>query len=351
MALRDAGIAHDHWKKFYTPEEVEEIQRVTMTTTIVSCGHPIHVRIYPQPRPAPTVIMACPMLPYGLLLARLQLPFFRAGFNVVQWDLPGWGQSGGAHAGCPVWEIMQTWKDSIDFAHSRFGEPLFGMGLAEDSITCYYTNANHPWIRAMSLHTLLEYGDPKALAWLGGPISVRFQTLAMRLGGWLRPGMGIKAERALPWDAIFSGPDSAHYLKLFADDPLRVRSFDFRLGASMMRRQPFPVRLEDCRTPTQLIVSEKSRLWPTAVSLSYFERIGSPKEVVMLEGVDQWVYTREFMEMYAAHAISWFKRNGAFGSSVLPHEVVPEVQAPRVAGRLSPEYVDQVRRPRDDRSA
>jgi len=58
---------------------------------LVSGNYPIHLRLFSRSPALPTVIMAHPMLPYGLLLARLQLPFYRAGFNVVQWDLAGLG--------------------------------------------------------------------------------------------------------------------------------------------------------------------------------------------------------------------------------------------------------------------
>src|SRR5882762_4365664 len=133
MAFGDAGLAHEHWKAFYTPEEVEEIVAATATTMIVSGTNPIHVRLYERAPEAPTVILAHPMLPYGLLLARLQLPFFRAGFNVVQWDLPGWGQSGGPRANCPIPDFIQAWQAAIAFTHSRFPGSLYAMGLAQDS--------------------------------------------------------------------------------------------------------------------------------------------------------------------------------------------------------------------------
>src|SRR4030095_8920869 len=73
MTPGDAGLAHEHWKKFYSPEEVDEILGATTTTMLVSGNYPIHVRLYERDPTAPTVIMAPPMLPYGLLLARLQL--------------------------------------------------------------------------------------------------------------------------------------------------------------------------------------------------------------------------------------------------------------------------------------
>jgi pimeloyl-ACP methyl ester carboxylesterase len=247
------------------------------------------------------------MLPYGLLLARLQLPFYRAGFNVVQWDLPGWGQSGGARANCPIPDFLRAWNDAIRFTRGRFQGLLYAMGLAEDSVTCYYVGANHPDLQALSLHTLHEYGDPDGVHWQGPPWLVRAKAIGVGVATRIRPDLAIQAEDALPWRAIFSGPDDAPLLRAFAGDPLRVRQFHFRLAGSMMGKIQPPVQFEDCRTPVQVIASEKSSLWPYAMNVRYFNRLGGPKELVTLENMDQWVYTREFHEMYAAHVIRWFK--------------------------------------------
>jgi alpha-beta hydrolase superfamily lysophospholipase len=311
MAYRDGGLAHDHWKQFYTQQEVDEIIASTSTTMIVSGNYPIHLRIYTHSSSAPTVIMAHPMLPYGLLLARLQLPFFRAGFNVIQWDLPGWGQSGGARANCPIQDFLRTWNEVIAFARARFSGPRYAMGLAEDSVTCYYAAANNPHIRAISLHTLHQYGDPDGVRWHGPSWLVRLKALGVGIGTRVRPDLALGARDALPWQAIFSGPDDGRLLQAFDDDPLRVRQFHFRLVGSMMANIPPPVQFEECRTPVQVIASEKSRLWPYSMNVRYFERLGGPKELITLEGMDHWVYTREFHEMYAAHVLRWFERHSA----------------------------------------
>ncbi len=311
MAFGDAGLANEHWKAFYTPEEVAEIIAATSSTMITSGKYPIHVRLYTRSRAAPTIIMSHPMLPYGLLLARLQLPFYRAGFNVVQWDLPGWGQSGGPRANCPVSDFIRTWRTAIAFARARFTGPLFGMGLAEDSVTCYYVGANHPDLQALSLHTLHEYGDPDGVRWQGPAWLVRAKSIGVNLGVRVRPDLALQAEAALPWRAIFSGPDDGLLLQAFEDDPLRVRRFHFRLVASMMHKMQPPVAFEQCHTPIQVIASEKSSLWPYAMNVRYFNRLACPKELVTLENTDQWVYTREFHEMYAGHVIRWFRGNGA----------------------------------------
>jgi fermentation-respiration switch protein FrsA (DUF1100 family) len=127
----------------------------------------------------------------------------------------------------------------------------------------------------------------------------------------LRPTLSLPAKQALPWTTIFSGPEDGPLLKSFSRDPLRVRRFEYVLAKSMLAAVPPPVPFEECRTPVQLIASEKSRLWPFAMNARYYERLGGPKELVTLYGVDQWVYTREFHEMYAAHVIRWFRAHVA----------------------------------------
>jgi len=311
MAYGDAGLAHEHWKTFYTPQEVAEIIAAASSTMIVAGHYPIHVRLYVRALEAPTIIMSHPMLPYGLLLARLQLPFYRAGFNVVQWDLPGWGQSGGPRANCPIPDFIRTWRAAIAFTRGRFTGPLYAMGLAEDSVTCYYVGANHPDLRALSLHTLHEYGDPDGVHWQGPPWLVRAKAIGVGLGARLRPDLALEAEDALPWRAIFSGPDDGRLMRAFEDDPLRVRRFHFLLVGSMMGKVAPPVPLAQCRTPVQVIASDKSSLWPYAMNVRYFNRLGGPKELVTLKDSDQWVYTREFHEMYANHVIRWFTAHGA----------------------------------------
>ena len=70
-----------------------------------------------------------------------------------------------------------------------------------------------------------------------------------------------------------------------------------------------PTEFEQCRTAVQVIASEKSSLWPYAMNVRYFNRLGGPKELVTLKNTDQWVYTREFHEMYAQYVIRWFARH------------------------------------------
>ncbi|MDQ3549210.1 MAG: lysophospholipase, partial [Chloroflexota bacterium] len=133
--LNDAGLSHDYWKKYYTPEEVEETLAANIRTTTIPSGEfPVHVRLWLHDRAAPTVLAGSSILSYGLHLLRIQLPFYRAGFNVMQFDFPGLGQSGGPRGGCTVNDFMQAWRDAITFAKRRFDGPLYAFGVGEDGV-------------------------------------------------------------------------------------------------------------------------------------------------------------------------------------------------------------------------
>lgn len=310
--IEDGGLASDYWKKYYIPNEVEEIvASTTYCTTIASANVPLHVRVFLHTPEAPTVVMAHGMLVYGLILGRLQLPFYRAGFNVVQFDLPGLGQSGGPRAGCTTQDIFRSWNDAIDFAGRRFSGPLYAMGVAEDGVTCYYVAANRPEIRAISVHTLFEYGDPGGVHWQGPPWLVRFKAAGLAVATKLRPTFGIKATRAIPFDAVFGASDDAPTIEILERDPLALQDVELRMSYSLIRRQPAPVPFELCRTPVQVIASESNRIWPYDMVVRNFGRLGSQKELVTLPGRPQWEFNRSFHDMYCAHVIRWFTAHGA----------------------------------------
>ena len=306
---RDGGLATEYWKQYYEPDEVEEIV-ATSTTTGLSSGHfPIHVRMYVQPKPAPTVVMAHGMLLYGLIGARLQLPFVRAGFNVFQFDLPGLGQSGGARAGCTTKDIFRAWNDALDFASARFGGPLFAMGIAEDGVTCYYVAASRPDVTALSIHTLFEYGDHGGVHWRGGRASVKLQQIGLRIGRSTVPTASQKATTMIPFDAVFGAPDDGPYIELLKRDPLALDRVEVRFMNSLIMRQRAPVKFEDCRKPIQVLASDKNEIWPYDMVVRNYERLGGQKQLITLNDRPQWWFRRDWHEEYCAHVIGWFNEH------------------------------------------
>jgi alpha-beta hydrolase superfamily lysophospholipase len=329
---------NDYWQQYYTPAEVHEILSNLSTTVVTAQRNPIHVRLYEQTGPAPVVLQSHGLLPYGLMLARLQLPFFRAGFTVVQWDLPGFGFSGGPRGGCTIPEVIATWKDLIDWTYQRYHAPIYTVGFAEDGVTCYYAAANDPRIAAMSCHILTEYGDPDNVHWQGSPWLVKLKTIGAGLASKVAPTFGIKATEAIPWDDVFGRPEDAEFRRLFENDPLRNEVFEFRMAYSMLKPMAPPVPWSECRKPIQLIASEKSQIWPYAMCVKYFQQLGGPKELITLAGKPHWEFDRAFDEQYCRHVIRWFMVNGA-----LPKRRVETDQAGRwqsgTAGRLRGDWL------------
>jgi pimeloyl-ACP methyl ester carboxylesterase len=311
MPRRDAGLANDYWKRYYTPAEVREIEDATTTTTIVSGGLPIHVRLYEQAGPAPTLLVSHGLITYGLILARLQLPFFRAGFNVVQWDMPGWGQSGGPRGGCTIEQSIQAWRDAFDWTTGVFAGPFFANGYGEDGTTCYYALANDPRLSAMSFHNLWDYGDPDIMRWQGPPWLVRGKRALLSVARYLLPTRTVDMRKGVPWDDLFGKRGLTPYRDIFEHDPLRNHGYQYPLAYSMLRQHRPRVRFEECRTPVQLVPSELNELWPLALNLRSYARLGGPKELVTLAGKPHWEFTVEFEEAFCAIAMRWFQQHGA----------------------------------------
>ncbi len=338
MFLKDGGLADDYWKQYYAPDEVEEIIAATTTTTIISGKYPIHMRLYVHPHAAPTVVQGHGMLAYGIIFARLQLPFYRAGFNIVQFDVPGMGQSGGPRAGCTIQEVFKAWQDAIAFAVKHVGGPLYAMGIAEDGVTCYYVCANRPEIRAISVHTLFEYGDPGGVHWQGPPWLVKVKAAGLSLASKARPTMGTAAPNAIPFDWVFDGPGDDRLIPILIKDPLALQDVEYRFAYSLIQPQKAPVRFEDCRTPVQVIVSEKNRIWPYEMVIGNYKRLGGPKDLVSLPDTGQWSFDREFNESYSRHVIRWFKQNGAVTAARFDEAAAAPPQREAIQGRLSPNY-------------
>jgi len=307
----DAGLDSDIWRQFYTPEEIDEIVTRSRTTTLISGNYPIHARIYEQPGPAPTVIMAHGIIVYALLLQRMALPFYRNGYNVVHFDLPGIGQSGGPRGGCTMREMIQVWKDATDYARRTFGGPVYAMGNAEDGVTCYYALANHPDIAAISVHNLFQYGDPAGAHPVGSPLKVRAATVFGGLGAALRPTFTIKGTKAFNWYNVFPAAEDRKFVPMLENDPLGLQRVTSRMGFSMLRPMAPKVAFEQCRTPVQVIASQLNAIWPYEMTAGYYERLGGPKELITLPVKGQWELSQAFHELYCGHVMRWFGKHGA----------------------------------------
>jgi len=247
----------------------------------------------------------------GLPLVRVQAPFYRAGFNVMQFDFPGLGQSGGPRGGCTVADFIRCWRDAFGYAHIQFGEALYGMGVGEDGVTLYYAMANRPNIRAMSVHNLFEYGERDAVQGQGPYWLVRLKAAGAGLAARLRPSAAMAGTKSVPWEWIFAGPGDDRMIQLLERDPLSLQRIELRMVSSILQRRPLPVAFERCSTPVQVIASDQNRVCPYELVRRNYQRLGGPKEFVTLHGRPQWELNREFSETYCEQVIRWFRANGA----------------------------------------
>jgi pimeloyl-ACP methyl ester carboxylesterase len=308
----DAGLADAYWRRYFTSDEVAEIEQAVRVTGVIYGDVPVHVRVYHRADDARTILAPHGLIVYGFLCARLHLAFWRAGYNVVSWDLPGFGQSGGPRNGPTIGGMIALWHQMIDWGAEQYGgDPVYVVGLAEDGVTAYYASANNPNVRALSCHHLLEFGDIENVAWVNPVWLRRVQGAGLAVLEKIAPWVSFDAEKAVPWETIFSSEEDKAAYALYREDPLRIKRYNVHLARDLFRKRTPPVSFEDCRTPTQLITSEQNGIWPPSINDRTFARLGGEKELVRLEGWDQWAVSREFNDLYAGHVMDWFARHGA----------------------------------------
>ncbi|HET7450833.1 MAG TPA: alpha/beta hydrolase [Gaiellaceae bacterium] len=313
----DAGLADGYWRQYFTDSEVAELEAAIRTTGVVFKDTPVHVRVYHSDDAAPTIVAPHGLIVYGILCARLHLQFHRAGWNVVSWDLPGFGQSGGRRNGPTIGSMIEVWRMMIDWAAEQYGgRPVYMVGLAEDGVTGYYAAANNPNVQAISCHHLLEFGNLENVGWVNPMWKRRLQGMGLAVLEKVAPWVQFDAEKSVPWEAIFGSEEDQAAYAIYRKDPLRIERYNVHLARDLFRPRKPPVSFEDCRTPVQLITSLRNNIWPPGTNDKTYARLGCEKEHVEMDA-DQWSVSEAFNAEYAGLVLKWFEKVGDRVSEVL----------------------------------
>jgi len=293
-----------HWHGYYDSDELDEIQSAVVPATLQSGGNTLSVRVYEQPGNVPTVLIAHGLLGYGRTFARFHLPFWRRGWRVVQFDMPGMGESTGTRGAATVPQMMTAWRDVLSWVAGRYDGPRFVCGNAEDSVLAYYVLANNPEIAGISVHTLFEYGEPHAVGWVH-PAAVRVIRPLFTAIDRVFPSASLPGQWTIPWKHVFAGADDAGYRAHLARDPHSLLRGRVALGRSLITPIQPAVPFEECTTPVQVIISRRSRIWPAAGVRRSAERLGGPREIIEIDA-PHWEASRQFHDDYCRLVINWF---------------------------------------------
>ena len=306
--LRDGGLANQWWQGYLEPADAAEFAGVARSTMLVAGGLPVHIRVLPRDA-AGVIVLAHGLRTYGLVLAALLLRLHRRGFTVVQVDLPGFGQSGGARGQTAAAHVREAIGRAIDFAAERAQSPIHLLGLGEECLAVYEACAR-PGIASASLHAVYD-GTDDALA---------------------GTKTGSDGAVVLAPEAAFPAAADGAARRALAEDMLAVRSVPAELLRTLAVPLPGTPHLEASPVPIQIIASERSALLPYETAVHRFTRLRSPKDLVTLPEAFDWSQQPGFLDTYAGNVVRWFTRHAGPPAMATVQEM--ETQAAAVLAEL-----------------
>jgi alpha-beta hydrolase superfamily lysophospholipase len=212
--------------------------------------------------------------PYAVLLAD-------AGYDVVAPDFPGFGltlQAPCAKLAYGVWVDLLV---DLVRREAAAGVPVVLFGLSIGGTTAYHAAAREPLVAGVIATTLLDLRDAATRE------AVTTSRFLARIGGWIAAAFPRLTD-PLPVGIRFVAPlakmsRDAGLSKAIADDPRIGRGF---LPARFWRTlsELAPAKEPEVFSTPLLLAHPAADLW-TDVSLSrrFFDRIGGPKRVVLLD--------------------------------------------------------------------
>lgn len=250
----------------------------------VTCqGATLHLDRLPRPAARTTVILLHGGGGHGRLLLPFALPLWRAGYEVIAPDLPPFGHSRAAHRRI-TFDDWVAWTAALVERERRGGARQVALyGLSIGGLTAYHAAAADRRVCAVLATALLDFRDA---AVRDAAAKSRFWSRVVAPLGAALPSLfdGLRLRAASVAKLSAMSPDAA-FVRALAEDPgigrARVPASFFRTLAA---RAP-AVEPEAFRDTPVLLAQPEADAWtPLALSQPFFDRLGSPKRLVLLPG-------------------------------------------------------------------
>lgn len=245
-------------------------------------GNKIHIDYYKNPEAKIKVITLHGVGGNGRLLSFIGAPLFKQEVEVISPDLPGYGISyiPNNRVSYPMW--VKLVNDLIDLELKKDDRPIVLFGLSAGGMLAYQAACMNKKVVGLIFTTTLDQRIPKVLETSAiHPLVGRFGIPILKVFSKVCPTFKMPMKLVANIRKLVNDEE---YLKLLATDKHSAgATVPLELIASIAEATPQiePEDFDIC--PTLLVHPSEDRWTPVEISRLFFDRLKSPKEIVMLE--------------------------------------------------------------------
>jgi alpha-beta hydrolase superfamily lysophospholipase len=273
-------------------------------------GTPLHLAIYDKSPDAPTLIFIHGMsmhagayidtIPGADFLGALS----SQGLTVIALDLQGHGRSGGPRGLFTYKDLMGNISRAVDYALEHYSDRIGVTGTSMGGILSFYAALTDKRIKSAVCHCVLDLRNSSSIFYL------KRHFWFQRLSGIIRPLC-----RLIPWLSLptvsYLEPrhvfDNIENVQYIIKDPLCTWSYRCSSWISVFLDPSNKPSIEAQETPVRIIVGENDKLFPSAYTRTFYERLRCTKDLVIVPGVRH-LLPQEHINITVPLAAEWFLR-------------------------------------------
>ena len=211
-------------------------------------GNRLHMDVIDAGKNAPTIVFIPGTSVYGLTFGNFLAALGDSGYNVVSFDPRGHGRSEGARGSYTMPELVSDAHAAIDYAHKRFGGPVFISGSSQGGIAAFYTAATDANLAGAICHNAADLADPGNFDLTDHPVITKIlRPITLGLAK-IAPEMKINIAR---YYALLSRGNQDVKDRMAAD-PLTLKVIRLKALASLTTAK-LERPVEDIKTPILLL--------------------------------------------------------------------------------------------------
>ena len=301
----------DTWQKIikYLPEHNRISKKCSPQELFMDWkGNHIHLDYYPKKDAPAKIILLHGVGGNGRLLSFIGVPLFQHGFEIIAPDLPGYGYS-------QVDKESINFNDWIDLVNyiileekRKDNRPIFLFGLSAGGMLAYHAASKNKMVEGLIATNLLDQRMQEVRDFsAGNKIISRIGTPLISLISRLNGNLTLPMKTLANMKAIVNEKNVREIL--MDDDTSAGSRVPLRLVSSMINVQPAiePEEFNIC--PVLLVHPEDDKWTPVNISLLFFDKINTKKELKILENAGHFPLEYPGIEQLEQYVVDFIKNN------------------------------------------